>query len=61
MALACWPVSERDDPATRLGRIRVSRGISQAHLARVTGISLRTLQRLEQGVLANPPIRYLAQ
>lgn len=47
-------------PLSRLGQIRVRRKVSQAALARATGISPRTLQRLEHGTLVNPPIRYLA-
>lgn len=46
-------------PRTRLGRARVARHVSQAALARATGISPRTIQRLEQGEVPNPPIRYL--
>lgn len=51
---------EPDHPTTRLGRLRVQRRITQAALARATGLSPRTLQRLEHGSLVNPPIRYLA-
>lgn len=53
----------RDDwfaaPQTRLNAVRRSQGVSQAELARVTGISQRTLSRLENGELTNPPLRYI--
>ena len=39
-------------------RRRVS-GLSQRELAKRTGISLRTLQRIERLEVDNPPIRYL--
>jgi transcriptional regulator with XRE-family HTH domain len=44
---------------TRLARLRVQRRISQTWLAQATGISPRTLQRLEAGHIDNPPLRYL--
>jgi transcriptional regulator with XRE-family HTH domain len=34
--------------------------VSQRRLAELTGISLRTLQRIERLEVDNPPIRYLA-
>jgi len=46
-------------PATWLARYRREAGVDQPELARVTGISERTLQRLEGGKVDNPPIRYL--
>lgn len=53
----------RDDwlaaPQTRLNYIRRSQGVSQNELSAVTGISQRTLSRLENGELTNPPLRYL--
>lgn len=42
-----------------MGRLRVSKRISQADLARAAGLSVRTYRRLEAGQLNNPPIRYL--
>lgn len=44
---------------TRLGAWRVRRGVTQAEMARATGLSLSTYRRLERG-MANPPVRYLA-
>jgi DNA-binding Xre family transcriptional regulator len=44
------------------GRHRDARAadVSQRRLAELTGISLRTLQRIERLEVDNPPIRYLA-
>jgi transcriptional regulator with XRE-family HTH domain len=56
------PASERalvPPPKTRLNRERRVRSVSQSALARATGISERTLQRLEGGEIENPPLRYL--
>lgn len=57
------PLPERDGwlaaPKTQLNYIRRSQGVSQAHLAEVTGISERNLSRLENGEMSNPPLRYL--
>ena len=39
--------------------MRVSKQISQAELAEATGISVRTIRRLENLQLDNPPLRYL--
>lgn len=47
------------EPRTRLAALRVSRRVSQSDLAEVTGLSLRTIQRLESGEIDNPPLRYL--
>lgn len=44
---------------TRLAALRVRAGVSQAHMARTTGISSSTYWRLERGRIANPPLRYL--
>jgi transcriptional regulator with XRE-family HTH domain len=38
---------------------RVAKGWTQEDLARVTGIPLRTVQRIEQGRLRNPGILHL--
>jgi transcriptional regulator with XRE-family HTH domain len=46
-------------PETWLARYRREAAVDQAELARATGISERTLQRLERGDNTNPPIRYL--
>jgi transcriptional regulator with XRE-family HTH domain len=53
----------RDDwlaaPQTRLNAARRKRQVSQYELSQVTGISERTLSRLENGEITNPPLRYL--
>lgn len=49
----------RPPPATRLKRERLRLQVSQLSLSRATGISERTLQRLENGEIENPPLRYL--
>jgi transcriptional regulator with XRE-family HTH domain len=46
-------------PRTRLNRERRLRSVSQKHLSRATGISERNLQRLENGEIENPRLRYL--
>jgi transcriptional regulator with XRE-family HTH domain len=46
-------------PQTRLNAVRRAKGISQRELGKVTGISQRTLSRLENGDVTNPPLRYL--
>jgi transcriptional regulator with XRE-family HTH domain len=47
-------------PRTRLYERRTAAGLSQRRLAELTGISLRTLQRIERLEMDNPPLRYLA-
>jgi transcriptional regulator with XRE-family HTH domain len=44
---------------TKLHQARLARGVTQEELAWFTGISRRTLQRIERGDMSNPPIRYL--
>jgi transcriptional regulator with XRE-family HTH domain len=46
-------------PKTWLNRIRRERAVMQSELASKTGISDRTLPRLENGEIGNPPLRYL--
>lgn len=46
-------------PNTRLEELRRLAGIKQEQMSLITGIPLRTYQRLENGKLTNPPIRYL--
>jgi transcriptional regulator with XRE-family HTH domain len=46
-------------PKTWLNRRRRERAVSQNELSTTTGISARTLSRLENGEVANPPLRYL--
>src|SRR4051794_35360691 len=57
------PVGARKDQQTksktRLARLRVERGITQAALAEAIGVSLPTYQRLESGQTKNPPFGYL--
>ena len=44
---------------SRLAARRVERNLSQAALANLSGISLRTLLRPERKEVDNPPVRYL--
>lgn len=44
---------------TRLAERRRAAGLSQGDLARLTGVSARTIQRIESRRAANPPLRYL--
>ncbi len=44
---------------SRLAQVRVARGLTQAELASRVGLSIATYQRLEEGRIDNPPIRYL--
>jgi transcriptional regulator with XRE-family HTH domain len=46
-------------PNTRLEELRRFAGIKQEQMSLMTGIPLCTYQRLENGKLTNPPIRYL--
>jgi DNA-binding XRE family transcriptional regulator len=46
-------------PETWLNRYRREADVKQNELAKCAGISERTLQRLESGYYANPPVRYL--
>jgi transcriptional regulator with XRE-family HTH domain len=46
-------------PKTRLAARRQQLKVSQAKVAELSGLSLRTIQRLERGEIDNPPIRYL--
>ena len=50
------------EPTTRLGLVRArERGVSQQALAWQSGVSLRTIQRLEAGAVPNPNLRVLVQ
>lgn len=40
--------STRTKPQTKLGKLRIKRGMSQAEFAKAAGISARTLQMYEQ-------------
>ena len=40
---------------TALANLRRARTLSQAHLARIAGISQQTLSKYERGVLVPPP------
>lgn len=44
---------------SRLHRARVEHNETQESMSRKTGIGLRTYRRLENGEIANPPLRYL--
>lgn len=51
----------REQPAhTNLARVRQRAGLTQQQLAKLSGLSLANLRRLERGELPNPPIRYLS-
>ena len=54
---------EEPEVRTTLAEIRIGRRISQAELAKVTGLSRRTIQRLEAGHFgdAGPHLGHLAQ
>ena len=45
---------------TKLARLRVEKGMTQAELAREIGISTTSLARLERNAVMNPPIGWLA-
>jgi transcriptional regulator with XRE-family HTH domain len=49
----------RRKPRTKLAARRLGTGLSQQRISELTGIPLRTIQRLERGNIDNPPIRYL--
>ncbi|MCW3048495.1 MAG: Helix-turn-helix protein [Solirubrobacterales bacterium] len=51
---------DQTDIRTRLGALRVKRGVTQAEMATALGVALPTYRRLERGRMASPPIRYLA-
>jgi transcriptional regulator with XRE-family HTH domain len=53
-------VPPRPKVRTLLYERRTAAGMSQRRLAELTGVGLRTLQRIERGEMDNPPIRYLA-
>jgi transcriptional regulator with XRE-family HTH domain len=46
-------------PPTWLARYRREAELAQWEVSSATGISIRTLQRLESGEFDNPPVRYL--
>jgi len=50
---------DRSAMRSKLSRIRVERNFSQRQLAIYSGVSLRTLRRLERREVDNPPLRYL--
>jgi transcriptional regulator with XRE-family HTH domain len=53
-------VAPRSASKNRLRERRRAAGLTQRALSERTGISLRTLQRIERLEVDNPPIRYLA-
>jgi transcriptional regulator with XRE-family HTH domain len=44
---------------TRLASCRAAAGRTQTELAAAIGLSIATYRRLEQGLMPNPPLRYL--
>lgn len=44
---------------TKLARLRIELGVSQADLAEAAGLGLRRFQELERGDIFEPPIGYL--
>jgi transcriptional regulator with XRE-family HTH domain len=46
-------------PETKLARLRMSRGVTQAELADAIGISEPTYRALERGKMTSPPLGYL--
>jgi transcriptional regulator with XRE-family HTH domain len=53
------PKTDRRKPQTKIAARRQQIRLSQKQLSDLSGISLRTIQRLERGDVENPPIRYL--
>jgi transcriptional regulator with XRE-family HTH domain len=47
------------EPITKIGLIRIRRGVTQEELAKATGVSLSTIYRLESGRIFNPGVRTL--
>jgi DNA-binding XRE family transcriptional regulator len=43
---------------TRLAQVKVEKGVTQEELARLVGISLKSLTRLEQGRVPLPPLAW---
>lgn len=53
------PRPSSQNPKTRLQVARERAGFTQENLARLSGVSRPTIQRLEHGTLSNPKIRVL--
>ena len=53
------PKPARRKPQTKIAARRHQIHLPQKQLSDRSGISLRTIQRLERGEVENPPIRYL--
>jgi transcriptional regulator with XRE-family HTH domain len=49
----------RQPPRSKIAARRLELEISQRQLSKLTGISMRTIQRLDAGEVDNPPIRHL--
>jgi DNA-binding XRE family transcriptional regulator len=49
----------RSSARTRLAQARLAAEFKQAQLAEATGLSPKTIQKLDRGEIDNPPIRYL--
>ena len=45
--------------ASKVGRLRLARGLTQEELARRCGLGKRTVERYDQGHTKNPPISQL--
>jgi DNA-binding XRE family transcriptional regulator len=54
------PAGQPDPLPTAFARVRKGRSVKQVTLAHQTGISIRTIQRLEKGDLDNPGIKTVA-
>jgi transcriptional regulator with XRE-family HTH domain len=51
---------DQTDVRTRLAALRVDRGLTQAQMARYTGLTVPTYRRLERGQIPAPSLAYLA-
>jgi transcriptional regulator with XRE-family HTH domain len=49
----------RQPPRSKIAARRLEAELSQKELSELSGLSMRTVQRLDAGELQNPPIRYL--
>lgn len=51
--------AQRRKARSRLAQARIDKGVTQARLAEVTGLSIATIRRLDRGELNEPPVTYL--
>jgi transcriptional regulator with XRE-family HTH domain len=49
----------RQPPRSKIAARRLEADFSQKQLSELSGLSMRTIQRLDAGEVDNPPIRYL--